>query len=174
MLSNVMAALAAAWGAVAVDVITESALTDGPVIRLFGRTAAEPAPRTATLLLVLAGISLGAIVMAGITTLLQNRRARAFGAEIHRRTEERALTYAGLVAKNDLLTWRINELQQHADELLAKRDKLLDELGRVSARTKELRAEARLSEETLAELTEQLVVMPELRSTPDDPPELDR
>ena len=103
MLSNLTAALAAAWAAVTVDLITESALTEGPAIKLFGRTVAEPAPRTATLFLVLAGISVGAIAMAGIAALLQYRKATAFGAEIQRRTEERALTHAGLVAKNNLL-----------------------------------------------------------------------
>lgn len=170
MLLNLIAALAAAWAAVAVDVIAESALTDGPAIRVFGRTVAEPAQDTATLILVLAGISLGAIVMAGIAARVQYHKAKAFGAELQRRTEERSVAQAGLAARNDLLTWRITELQQQADELLAKRDKLLDELGRVSAKTQELRTEAERSKESLARLTEELTVVPELRSTPDDPP----
>ena len=84
-------------------------------------------------------------------------------------TEERSLAHVGLLAKNDLLTWRIKELQAQADELLAKRDGLLDELGVLTTKTQQLRAEARHSKEMLAELTEQLVVMPEMLPAANDP-----
>ena len=174
MLPNLVTALAAAWAAVAVDVIAESTLTDGPAIKAFGRTVAEPAPGTATLVLVLIGISLGAIVAIGVVALVEFFRAKALRAEIERRTEERSLAHVGLLAKNDLLTWRINELQEQADELLAKRDGLLDELGVLTTKTQQLRAEARHSKEMLAELTEQLVVMPEMLPASNDPSELDR
>jgi hypothetical protein len=169
MLSKLMAALAAAWAAVAVDLIAESSLADGAQIKVFGRAVAEPAPDIATLALVLAGVSIGVIVTAGIMAILQNRKAKALGKEIQRRSEERSLADAGLVAKNDLLSWRIDELQQQVDQLILKRDKMLDELSQIAAKTQQLRREARLSKETLAQLTEQPVVMPELRSTPDDP-----
>ena len=174
VLPNLVTALAAAWAAVAVDVIAESTLADGPAIKAFGRTAAEPAPGTATLVLVLIGISLGAIVAIGLAALVEFFRAKALRAEIERRTEERSLAHVGLLAKNDLLTWRINELQEQADELLAKRDGLLDELGVLTTKTQQLRAEARHSKEMLAELTEQLVVMPEMLPASNDPSELDR
>ena len=174
LLPNLVTALAAAWAAVAVDVIGESTLTEGPAIRAFGRPLAEPAPGAATLVLVLAGISLGAILALGIAAMVESFRAKALRAEVERRAEARSLAYVGLLAKNDLLTWRINELQEQADELLARRDGLLDELGLLTTKTQQLRAEARHSKEMLAELTEQLVVMPEMLPTPNDPSELDR
>jgi hypothetical protein len=174
VLPKLVTALAAAWAAVALDVVAESALTDGPSIRAFGRTVAEPAAGTASLVLILAGISLGAIAALGIAALVESFRAKALRAEIERRAEARSLEHVGLLAKNDLLTWRINELQEQADELLAKRDGLLDELGVLTSKTQQLRAEARHSKELLAQLSEQLVVMPEMLPTASDPSELDR
>lgn len=172
-LPNLATALAAAWAAIALDVVAESTLTHGPAIRAFGRTLAQPASGTRTLILVLAGVSLGAIATTGIAALVESLRAKALRAEIERRTEARSLAHVGLLAKNDLLTWRINELQEQADELLTKRDGLLDELGLLTTKTQQLRAEARHSKEMLAQLTEQLVVMPEMLPTPNDPSELD-
>ena len=133
-------------------------LTEG---RRYLRSKLEPAPGTATLVLVLAGISLGAILALGIAALVESFRAKALRAEVERRAEARSLAYVGLLAKNDLLTWRINELQGQADELLAKRDGLLDELGVLTTKTSGF-ARRRGTAELLAGLTGQLVVMPEM------------
>jgi hypothetical protein len=172
MLANLITALAAAWAAIAVDLIAESVATDGPAIRVFGRTVAQPTEVVGTMVLVLAGASVGAIVAAGVFALIENRKANSFGVEIEKRAEERSLADAGLSAKKDLLTWRISEMQQQTDELIAKRDRLLEEIAHQTAKLQQIRTEARLSKEAIAKTTEP-VVMPELRPSSPDPSALD-
>jgi hypothetical protein len=173
LVSYVIAAIAAAWAALALDVVVESVAADGTAIRFFGHTLSEPTSDSATVTLVVLGATVGGIVAVGVMTLVENLQAKELGDEVRRRAEERSVSQARLVAQNDLLGFRIGELQRQHDDLLARRDRMLEELGRVAAKTKELRAEARLSEDELAKLTERLVVMPELRSTPDDPSGVD-
>ena len=108
------------------------------------------------------GTGLGAASTAAVMSFVRAAHARSYREEIEQRREERSVEYAGLAAKNDLLAWRIDELQQQSDSLLEKRDELLEELSQVSAKTSELRTKARRSKETLARLSEQLVVLPEL------------
>ena len=122
----------------------------------------DPSPRTTALTLAVLGLSVGVFLTAILSSLVQGRRIRARRSALEQRNEQRSVELAGLAAKNDLLSWRINELQQQADELLVKRDELLDELGQVSAWTKELRTKARKSKETLSRLNQQLVVVPEV------------
>lgn len=108
------------------------------------------------------GAGFGIVVTVVLTTMVRSVRIRRYREELARRTEERSVELAGMAAKTDLLSWRITELQEQHDQLLAKRDEALGELSQVSHRTDELRTKARRSKETLARLSEQLVVLPEL------------
>jgi hypothetical protein len=139
----------------------ETILTPGSAIRAFGRSVALTGPRTEVVSVVLLGVSVGAIAAIGVTGMIDARRAASLRRELERRGEERSVIEAGLAAKHDLLAWRVVELQVQADELLTKRDVLLDELSGVTSRTNELRTRAIRGEELLSQLSEDLVVIPE-------------
>ena len=169
-----MAAIAVAWSALAADVIAETTRSGDSALTLFGRPLVETTPTVTALTLALLGLSVGVFLTAVFSSIIQGRRIRARRTELEQRNEQRSVELAGLAAKNDLLSWRINELQQQADELLVKRDELLDELGQVSAWTKELRTKARKSKETLSRLNQPLVVVPEVDPAVDEPTNSDR
>jgi hypothetical protein len=167
MMQMVLAGAGAAWSAAAIDSLVETILTPGPAIRMFGRSIAFTGPRAETIVLTLLGLSVGAILAVAGAWVGQTLRASSWRKELERRSEQRALEEAGLMAKNDLLTWRVEDLQRQADVLLVKRDELLDELSAVAARTTELRTKARRSRKTLERLSKELVVTPDLESLED-------
>jgi hypothetical protein len=107
----VLAGAGAAWSAAAIDSLVETILTPGPAIRMFGRSIAFTGPRTETIVLTLLGLSVGAILAVTATWVGQTLGASTRRKELERRSEQRALVETGLVAKNDLLTWRVDDLQ---------------------------------------------------------------
>jgi hypothetical protein len=167
MMQMLLAAAGAAWSAVAIDSIVETILTPGSAVRMFGRSIAFTDPRGEVVVLTLLGVSVGAILAVAATWVWQTLRVSSWRKELERRNEQRVLEEAGMVAKNDLLTWRVEDLQRQADVLLVKRDELLDELSAVAARTTELRTKARRSRKTLERLSQELVVTPDLESLED-------
>jgi hypothetical protein len=162
MMQMVVAAAAAAWSGLAIETSLETILAPGSAIRAFGRSVAVTGPRGEAVVLTILGISVGAILSVVITWVVQTAKASTLRKELERRNEQRTIAEAGLAAKNDLLSWRVDDLQRQADTLLAKRDELLDELSEVAERTSELRTKARRSKETLARLSQELVVTPDL------------
>jgi Skp family chaperone for outer membrane proteins len=162
MFQMLSTAAAAAWCAVAGDAIVETIQAPGTAIRAFGRSIALTGARTELIVLTLLGLSVGVILAMAGTFLIGVVRTGSLRRELARRDEERRMAEAKIAAKNDLLAWRVDELQQQADTLLAKRDELMDELSEVSATTQELRTKAKRSRETLQRLSKELVVMPDL------------
>jgi hypothetical protein len=161
MIQMLTGAWCVAWCGAAVDAIVETIFTPGSAIRAFGRSIALTGPRVEAATVALLGVSVGVIAAIGAIWVVDTLRAASLRKELERRDEQRSLAEAGLAAKNDLLSWRVEELQRQADELLTKRDVLVDELSGVTASTNELRTKAVRGKELLSRLTEELVVVPE-------------
>ncbi|MBI3648966.1 MAG: hypothetical protein HY240_09495 [Actinobacteria bacterium] len=162
MVQMLIGAVSAAWTAFAIDAILETARTQGSAIWLFGRSIALVSPAGETAVLTLLGASVGVVLGFVASSAFQRLRARILRVAVQRRQEERSMLNAKLIAKNDLLAWRIDELEAQTDRLLARRAKLESDLTGVAVTTAELREKVRRGEEKPAELGEDLVVLPEL------------
>jgi gas vesicle protein len=160
----VIAAAGVAWSAVGIESLVETILTPGSAIRVFGRSIAFTGPRAEIIVMTLVGTSVGALVAVTATYIIQTIRSASLRDELERRNEQRALSDVALAAKNDLLSWRVDDLQRQADALLARRDDLLVDLSDVADRTTDLRTKAQRSKETLARLSPELAVAPALEA----------
>jgi septation ring formation regulator EzrA len=94
-------------------------------------------------------------------------------AELDDRWEELSQRHAGDMARYELLSWRIAELQTSLNELLDKRDAAYEEMRRARQRTFELRETADRQREVLRELTQlaerQLIVVPDMPEAAPEP-----
>jgi gas vesicle protein len=153
MMEMVRTAAGVAWSAAGIELLVETILTPGSAIRMFGRSIAFTGPRAETIVVTLIGASVGALLAVAATYIIQTLRSASLRDELERRNEQRALSDVGRAAKNDLLSWRVDDLQRQADALLARRDDLLGELADVADRTTDLRTKAQRSKETLARVS---------------------
>jgi hypothetical protein len=153
MMEMVRTAAGVAWSAAGIELLVETILTPGSAIRMFGRSIAFTGPRAETIVVTLIGASVGALLAVTATHIIQTIRSASLRDELERRNEQRALSDVRRAAKNDLLSWRVDDLQRQADALLARRDDLLVELSDVADGTTDLRTKAQRSKETLARLS---------------------
>jgi hypothetical protein len=153
MMEMVRTAAGVAWSAAGIELLVETILTPGSAIRMFGRSIAFTGPRAETIVVTLIGASVGALLAVAATDIIQTLRSASLRDELERRNEQSALSDVGRAAKNDLLSWRVDDLQRQADALLARRDDLLGELADVADRTTDLRTKAQRSKETLARVS---------------------
>lgn len=112
---------ASVWCAVSIEMVWESARTDGRALVLFGHVVAAP-PVSATIVILCAVSAVGALAMAVAVAYARGRRLeRRMAAELDARWAELAQRDAGDVARRELLNWRLAELQTLVDKLLADR-----------------------------------------------------
>jgi hypothetical protein len=156
-----LAALATAWCAVALDVVIESALQSGNAIVLFGRTLTTTTATVETFVLVVLGMSVAAIVTASIQSYRRRGYEIALRAAVDDRWEEISTRGAGMEARNELLEWRLRDLQEQVDTLVVRRDELLVETRGDVDEARDMVRSTR-NHESLRQLREGLIVLPEL------------
>jgi hypothetical protein len=112
---------ASVWCAVSIEMVWETARTDGRALVLFGHVVAAP-PVSATIVIVCAVSAAAALAMAIAVGYARGRRLeRRMAAELDARWAQLAERDAGDAARRELLNWRLAELQTLVDRLLADR-----------------------------------------------------
>jgi hypothetical protein len=112
---------ASVWCALSIEMVWESARTDGRALVLFGHVVAAP-PVSATIVILCAVSAVGALAMAVAVAYARGRRLeRRMAAELDARWADLAERDAGDAARRELLNWRLAELQTLVDRLLADR-----------------------------------------------------
>jgi len=114
-------ACASVWCAVSIEMVWETARTQGQALVVFGRVVATP-PVDVTIMIVCAVSAAAALAMAIAVAYARGRRLeRRMAAELDARWAELAQRDAGDTARRELLNWRLAELQTLVDRLLADR-----------------------------------------------------
>ena len=112
---------ASVWCAISIEMVWETARTDGRALVLFGHVVAEPSV-SATIVILCAVSAVGALAMAVAVAYARGRRLeRQMAAELDARWAQLAERDAGDAARRELLSWRLAELQTLVDRLLADR-----------------------------------------------------
>jgi len=112
---------ASVWCAISIEMVWETARTDGRALVLFGHVVAAP-PVSATIVIVCAVSAAAALAMAIAVGYARGRRLeRRMAAELDARWAQLAERDAGDAARRELLNWRLAELQTLVDRLLADR-----------------------------------------------------
>lgn len=138
MMAAVLIVLATALLGAATDAVVESAIDGGDAIVMFGQTLATPG--TAGTLGILTATSAAAVLawVASIAHARGRRLERRLTEELDERWEDLSQRVAGELGRKTLLEWRVVELRNQVDELVGKRDELLEEMAAVRERTSEL------------------------------------
>jgi len=162
MTGVVAIAVAAAWSALAADVVWESADAGGGSIVALRTTLLTPGSRPA--IVILAGLAASAgLAMAAAVALARGRRLeRRMAGELDARYQEITARAAGDVARARLVSWRVGELRTSMQELTGRRDQLIAEMELARRRTAELRALAEDYKRSLAQLQDRLIVLPDV------------
>jgi hypothetical protein len=155
-----LAAVATAWTAIAVDIVIESTLDASHRLVLFARTVATTTSTIEVFVCVALGMSVAAIAAMWIVGSLSRRREVQLRDEVDRRWEEISTFNAGMEARNELLEWRLQDLQEQIETLTARRDELLTDANRDLEDAKEA-VRASRSRESLRRLQHGVVVLPE-------------
>ena len=138
MKAAVLIVLATALLGAATDAVVESAIDGGDAIVMFGQPIATPG--TAGTLGILTATSAAAVLawVAAIAHARGRRLEHRLTEELDERWEDLSQKVAGELGRKTLLEWRVVELRNQVDELVTKRDELLEEMNAVRERTSEL------------------------------------
>jgi hypothetical protein len=113
---------ASVWCAISLEMVWETARTQGRALVLFGHVVAAPSV-SATIVICCAVSAAAALAMATAVGYARGRRLeRRMAAELDARWAELAERDAGDAARRELLNWRLAELQTLVDKLLADRE----------------------------------------------------
>jgi hypothetical protein len=156
----VLAALATAWCAVALDIVVESLLDPDNAIVMFGRTLVTTTATIETLVLVALGMSAAAVITASIQSYRRRSDEIALRADVDKRWEEISTRGAGIEARNELLEWRLNDLREQVDALILRRDALLAEQLDDDEDANDIVRSTR-SRESLRQLRDGVILLPE-------------
>jgi hypothetical protein len=137
-----LAGSAVIWIGLAVDSIVESIRATSFSVRLVGASLFQTTATGEAVGLVLISLSVGVVATLLIRGLMGSRLTAVVRREVDRRWNEMSVKSAGAEARNELLMWRIEELQRQLRELMGKRDDMVEEMSRLEARSKHLRGEA--------------------------------
>jgi hypothetical protein len=170
LVSILLVILALALSAGAADLVVESADSGGATLIAFDRVLWTPG--TPEGIWVLCGsVAIAAIALTAAVARIRGRRLeRTMAAELDERWDELSHQDAGVIARNELLSWRIAELQSVLNDLVAKRDAALSEMVALKERSRELREVVR--QEAAASPSgheEHVVVVPESQAPVDLP-----
>ncbi len=169
MLGFLKAAVGTVWIALAGDVAVESALNDDHTLRSFGRAFATVSPKAETIAIAGLAFTVGAVAIFGVSAGRRARRWHGLKDQTDRRWKEFTESHSGLEARNELLQWRVPELQRQVDELDRRRDEKLEELAQIAEQTQALYALAGEGREALQRMKDSLVVLPD-PEPPEAPP----
>jgi hypothetical protein len=156
-----LAALATAWTTIAVDAVIESTLDAQNRLLLFGRTLVLTGPTVEVFACVGLGMSVAVVLTAWIQGSVQWRHEVKMRAEVDKRWEEISTRNAGMEGRNELLEWRLHDLQEQVDALAARRDAMLADTQRDLEKAKE-EVRATRSRDSLRQLQDGMVVLPDL------------
>jgi len=114
-------ACAAVYSSVVFELVLESAKANGERLVLFGSVLASPGHPVG--IWMLSGVSAtAALAMVTAVAYARGRRLEhRMAAELDERWEEISQRTAGDAARNELLSWRLAELQTLVDRLMAER-----------------------------------------------------
>jgi hypothetical protein len=157
----VLAALATAWTTIAADAVIESTLDAQNRLLLFGRTMVLTSSTIEVFACVGLGMSVAIVITAWIQGSVQWRHEVKMRAEVNKRWEEISTRNAGMEGRNELLEWRLQDLQEQVDTLIVRRDALLAETQQDLDQAKEA-VRATRSRDSLRQLQEGMVVLPDL------------
>ncbi|MEO8293545.1 MAG: hypothetical protein ABI635_10475 [Actinomycetota bacterium] len=162
-----LAALATAWTTIAVDAVIESTLDASDRLVLFGRTMVLTSPTIEVFACVALGMSVAVVITAWIQGSVQWRHEVKMRSEVNKRWEEISTRNAGMEGRNELLEWRLHDLQDQVDALAARRDALLSDTQRDLEEAKEA-VRATRSRDSLRHLQDSMVVLPDLEADGSD------
>ena len=151
MLATFLITVSTLWTALVADIVAESATSGGSKLSMLGHVLSRPATGTGIAVLTVLSASAGSAITASVAFMKGRRLERRMAAEIDDRWEAISQRSAGSVARGELLEWRSAELQTTLNELLSKRNELLDEIADLRKRTAESRRTARAQRESLNE-----------------------
>jgi hypothetical protein len=156
-----LAAVATAWSALAADVVVESTLDTSDRLVLFGRTLAVTTPSIEVFGCVGLAMSVAIIATASIGGAIRRRHETQLRGDVDRRWEEISMHNAGMEARNELLQWRLQDLQEQIDTLAVRRDELLADSSRDLDKARET-VRASRSREALRRLQHGVIALPDL------------
>jgi hypothetical protein len=156
-----LAALGTAWTAFAVDIVIESTLSDSNRLILFGRTVVDTSATVEVFVCVVLGMTVAAIVTGWLVGSSRRKRDVQLRADVDARWQEISTRNAGVEARNELLEWRYQDLQEQVDVLIARRDELLVHTHRDLAEAKDAVRSTR-NRDALRQLQDSVVVLPEV------------
>jgi hypothetical protein len=159
----ILAALATAWTTIAVDAVIESTLDAENRLLLFGRTMVLTGPTVEVFACVGLGMSVAIVITAWIQGSVQWRHEVKMRAEVDKRWEEISTRNAGMEGRNELLEWRLLDLQEQVDALVSRRDALLADTQQDLEEAKEA-VRATRSRDSLRQLQDSMVVLPDVDS----------
>lgn len=167
MVGFILAALATAWTTIAADAVIESTLDASDRLVLFGRTMVLTSPTIEVFACVALGMSVAVVITAWIQGSVQWRHEVKMRSEVNKRWEEISTRNAGMEGRNELLEWRLHDLQDQVDALAARRDALLSDTQRDLEEAKEA-VRATRSRDSLRHLQDSMVVLPDLEADGSD------
>jgi hypothetical protein len=155
-------AAATLWTAFVVETILESVRGFAGSIVFAGSTLYAPGFRPSIFILCGLAASAGLAWAAAVSYARGRRMERRMAADLDERYQEMTTRAAGDIARAELVSWRANDLKTSLDDLVQRRDEILNEMDLARRRTSELRALADDYRRTLTELQERLVVLPDI------------
>ena len=167
MIGFLLAALGTAWTAFAVDIVIESTLDGDNRLVLFGRTVIDTSSMVEVFACVGLGMTVAAIATGWIVGSARRQRDAQLRADVDQRWEEISTRNAGMEARNELLEWRYQDLQDQVETLVVRRDELLAHSHRDLAEAKDAVRSTR-SRDTLRHLQDGMVVLPDLEDEAGD------
>ena len=168
MIGFLLAALGTAWTAFAVDIVIESTLSDSNRLILFGRTVVDTSATVEVFVCVVLGMTVAAIVAGWLVGSSRRKRDVQLRADVDARWEEISTRNAGMEARNELLEWRYQDLQEQVEVLVARRDELLSHSHRDLEEAKEAVRSTR-SRDALRQLQDGVIVLPDTDDETVDP-----
>jgi len=117
--------LAAVWCAIAFELVAESARVQGRALVVFGDVLATPSVSMTIGVLCLVSASAALAMVIAVAHARERRLERRMAAELDARWAALDQRDAGDVARKNLLSWRVAELQTLVEQLLAEREATL-------------------------------------------------
>lgn len=169
LLGMALAALAATWTAVSIDVVIESSVASTSDIRLLGRSVLTTTDTLQTMVLLILAFGVGALLEGTIGYRVRRRADRSIMAALEEHRQEIALTEASVAARSRFLDWRIGDLQRQVDDLESRRDLLIQQEHRDLDAARELVLTSKTRKKLRERREGSLIALPDLAPDAADP-----
>ena len=151
------------------DIIIESTRDAADRLVLFGRTIVATTSTIESFVCVGVGISVAVILTAWVVGSIHRRRELQLRVAVDRRWEEISNWNAGMEARNELLEWRLQDLQEQIDTLIVRRDELLSDRARNPDAARDA-VRATRTRDSLRKLQHGVIALPDLEDEAPPPP----